>query len=481
MAQVVALTTALVRLGFSQAAATYITHEQGMDSLSEFQELDDDTADKLCSTTRKPGGTIPDPQANNANPANIPNPGIPVSLRAQENLKLMCYQIRYAQRTSRTLPVADITLDNVRALRKLREGEANHENSKVPEVNEKDWAQTLDAIENFLRGRLGVTKIPLSYVVRNANQPTPTPPNGFPTRQAELIARAPIVTAAGGGNVIWDPTFLMDNERVWELFTEMMRDRDCWTHIRKYQASRDGRSAFVTLKMQYLGANFVTTQSRAAETELQNATYTGEKRRWNFDKYVQVHQEQHTILEGLVKYGYAGIDPRTKVRHLMDGIKIDSLDAVANQINANAALQTDFDRCVGLYKDHLRMKGLLGSGKPTVQVAATATSNGGQAQAPADMSVEDRYYKHDEYKALTPSQKSGLRAKRLQRGHKGGKSGPPAKKKQKLERRIKAIVTEQLQSGDPSAASSDEDDDVSDSEKTKKTSNRKNKALQRKK
>ena len=67
--------------------------------------------------------------------------------------------------------------------------------------------------------------------------------------------------------------------------------------------------------------------------------------------------DQHTILENLTQHGYAGIDPPTKVRHLVDGIKTDKLDSVKTAIMASAALRIDFDSCVNLFKDFIKQTG----------------------------------------------------------------------------------------------------------------------------
>ena len=46
-----------------------------------------------------------------------------------------------------------------------------------------------------------------------------------------------------------------------------------------------------------------------AEARIRATTYTGEKRRWNFEKYVKVLVDQHKILENLTQHGYAGVNP----------------------------------------------------------------------------------------------------------------------------------------------------------------------------
>ena len=103
----------------------------------------------------------------------------------------------------------------------------------------------------------------------------------------------------------------------------------------------------------YLDENNVDNMSSRAEAKLKDTSYSGEKRRRNFENYVKTHVDQHAILTGLVKHGYSGIDDRSKVRHLMDGIKTKVLDSVKTQIMGSAALRNDFDACVNLYKDFI--------------------------------------------------------------------------------------------------------------------------------
>ena len=80
-----------------------------MDSLDEFSFLDNKAVETLCQVVRKPGGTIANPRARvNGQPARIPNPGTNVPLKAQDNLKLLCYWICFKQNTSRKPTAAEI-------------------------------------------------------------------------------------------------------------------------------------------------------------------------------------------------------------------------------------------------------------------------------------------------------------------------------------------------------------------------------------
>jgi len=58
----------------------------------------------------------PAPRRNNRKPP-CPHPGFAVSIRAELNLKLMCYALRFGERTSRAVNAIDLTLDTVRKMK----------------------------------------------------------------------------------------------------------------------------------------------------------------------------------------------------------------------------------------------------------------------------------------------------------------------------------------------------------------------------
>ncbi len=480
MADVVALRTALTRLGFTNDAAVYITGTQGFDNLDEFKLLDDDEVTNLCKVVRRPGGTLPADDNDDADAPAVPNPGIPVSLVAENNLKLCCFYLRYKERTSRPVAAGDIERATVRALKDHKQWEEEMKEVTAPEINPRDWPKTIEAIVEWLRGCLGVTKIPLAYVIRdNVNVPAHAsdPVGNYNNKRDELIARAPIRNAADDGYVA---TYLADRTRVWELISEITRDHDCWTFVRPAQRTRDGRLAFLGLKGHYLGVNMVDIMSSLAEKKLRTTIYTGERRRWNFEKYVKIHVDQHVILEGLVEHGYAGIDPRSKVRYLVDGIKTTKLDTIKSQILATPALRSDFDASVNLFQDFIKQ---VPSNKKEISIAAVGTDRGGEhgsGQVKPDMSVEDRYYKRSEYAKLSMAKKLGLKRKREARGHRSD-NGKKKKKMELSEASIKALATamsKQVQFEDDSDSEATDDDPPP--KKPRSESNRTNRALQRK-
>jgi ribosomal protein L29 len=476
-AYAVAMRAAYVRLGFTQEAALLITDDQGIIELEEIRLMTDPEVVNLCKVLRRPGGTMMVPNAAGVN-VQVPNPGNKVSLLAENNLKMACYYLRHRARVSRAVVPVDITLANVRSIRELSTSEGKHEDPKdKPTIDETDWPRTMEAFDEYFRAYHGETGIPLAYVIREeANVPDEEPVGGYPTVQDEMITRAPHKNAANESL----PVFLADRTKVWELLAALCRANDCWSHIKKAQKTHDGRMAYQLLYNHYLGPNNVENMANKAETALQDSNYRGEKKRHNFEKYVKVHVDQHAILTGLVEHGYSGIDPRSKVRHLINGIKTTELDSVKTQIMANPELKIDFERCVILYKDFI-----LGM----ASTRATSELNISALTISGDGAVEDRYYDKTEYSALSDGQKDTLREKRLKRGHKGKQVDGRQKKKQKaskdsgnikqLKRQVAKLTTIVKNSSNDNANESDAESD--DGAATGKKGNRNNSALTRQK
>jgi hypothetical protein len=104
----------------------------------------------------------------------------------------------------------------------------------------------------------------------------------------------------------------------------------------------------------YLGASNVGNLATAAEGRLQSTRYSGDKRNIDFEKYVRIHTEQYSVLDGLMEHGYSGIDESSKVRLLLAGITTSNYDVVKSHILDSPALKTSFEKSVELYKDFIK-------------------------------------------------------------------------------------------------------------------------------
>ena len=97
--------------------------------------------------------------------------------------------------------------------------------------------------------------------------------------------------------------------------------------------------AYLGLYQHFLGPNNIDNMATMAEDKHKSTVYNGEQCRWDFEKYINLHKSQHSIMEGLVEHRYTGINPRSKVRYLLDGIKTDKIDSVKTRIMSDASLR----------------------------------------------------------------------------------------------------------------------------------------------
>jgi hypothetical protein len=98
-----------------------------------------------------------------------------------------------------------------------------------------------------------------------------------------------------------------------------------------------------TLHTLLLGGQRVVSTGNAIVTRLQSFRYEGDRKNFNFDKYVNLHVEQHNLHADFQEYGVAPLAENLKTLWFQDGIRDPSLNAVKASINANRANFIDFD------------------------------------------------------------------------------------------------------------------------------------------
>ena len=201
-----------------------------------------------------------------------------------------------------------------------------------------------------------------------------------------MIARSPILEAGAAGaneeleaNGPFVDSCVTDRTAAWDKIAILFQTHESWTHAKPARRTRNGRLGYFNVFNHYLGPNNVDHMASKAERRLRDVSYHGEKRNWNFEKHVTVHKEQHFILQNLEEHGYNGIDDRSKVRYLIDGIKTSKLDTIKATILSSAVFRTDFDGCVTLYKDFIKQS----DGHLELKVAAVET--GGKSKEGSDM------------------------------------------------------------------------------------------------
>ena len=190
--------------------------------------------------------------------------------------------------------------------------EANYEPpTELPKIDDHDWAKTIDAMEEYLCLIPGECNLPLAYVIC----PTIELPVGedSPTESVtikdKMVQCIPIGTVAMDGMIVYDPTFQISNGKTFDKLALWAHDHACWTYLKPYTKTRNGRKAWNALNGHSLGPNNANNAASKAEATLCSLTYDGETHCWMFKTYVNKHIQQHVILENLFQHSYARLDP----------------------------------------------------------------------------------------------------------------------------------------------------------------------------
>jgi hypothetical protein len=314
MSSVSAIRTMLELVGFSEAAATYLTGTCGIDSLDEIAYLDGiEDVDTTIKGVTSPGGTVM--TGTGTTRVTSRNNGIPVSIREVANLKLCVCYLKHMERVQRQLVANAINLVLACSYRDQQRHEVGFKKtSEEPEINDKDFPRTLDNIKEYLASQYGVTGATLDYAVRPDIAVKPEaedPAENYETVDQEMTARAPHTGRS----------FVDDMHKVWDIMSNICGNHSCFVYIKPALRTRNGRDAYMLLFDHFLGPKHVGNMAVEADTKLTSTLYNGEKKRFTWETYVRIHTEQHYFLNGLKDYGYAGIDESSKVLHLLKGIK----------------------------------------------------------------------------------------------------------------------------------------------------------------
>ena len=107
--------------------------------------------------------------------------------------------------------------------------------------------------------------------------------------------------------------YMIDNRSVYDILDQICKDTDLYPFVKQHKSKRDGKGAFYAICSRWLGPNHVNTTASEANLMSQMSMYDGEKKAWNWKKYVAQHVKYHIILGNHIESGYQGLDPRSKV------------------------------------------------------------------------------------------------------------------------------------------------------------------------
>ena len=430
---------------FSQGAATALYVDQAVQSLDTLREIDDDMIKEMCRAIRKPGdGTV----------------GHSISELSVSRLKLLSFWAKHMWRTSRGVDDwTETTWGDISDLADQKSLEDDVKGSTAPSPPEltldtKTAAASFTHLKTYLRARRSrKTGLPLDYMTRvnirgpfdgPEDAPEDAPPYGHPDSpyvsiDEELTARAPIlrhdiahaqlavpdeVLEANGP---FEKGFLADSADVFDILHTVWGKSSWWTHCKAFTKTRNGRQAFRTLHAQLLGGPKAIASGAAILAQLQALRYEGDRRNFTFDKYVQLHMQQHNLHADLADYGVAPLSENLKILWFKEGITDKSFDVVKMNVIASPERYATFQAVQEAYSTFHRQR-CLTDGPRARQVSAIrdTTRRPGPARSrsrgnsdrrgrgvftKAELDachVVDKEYSDDEYRRLTAVQKQKL-------------------------------------------------------------------------
>jgi hypothetical protein len=147
----------------------------------------------------------------------------------------------------------------------------------------------------------------------------------------------------------FEPSFLANMVTVYNVLHAWWGESSWWSHVKKFSKTKNGQQVYQTLHTPLLGGQRVVSTRSAIVTKLQSFKFEGGCKNFNFDKYVNLHIEQHNLHADLQEYRVAPLTKNLKTLCFQDGIRDPSLNAMKVSINANHANFTDFDSVKDAY------------------------------------------------------------------------------------------------------------------------------------
>ena len=402
--------------------------QEGLETIGDFVEFEKEDVETLCASVRKPGGTIPNPNARAPGaPANIPNPGYAIPAICEKRLISAAYTARVYAMIGR-----EINSENMNRAR-LKKYDAHkklideHEDpERLPQVSKTfGIIKAMDLVPGHLRERLGLEKVALSYVIRNEENPPPiedlvnTPENpnsatgpSYDSIMDELIAHAPHTGTA----------FREDNAKVFQILQDMIAGTSFESSIKSFQRTRDGRAAYKALLQHNMGSSKWDKILEDAEAYVMKREWNGRNMRFSLRAHVAKHREAHNeMMRASQHVEYELPNEHTRVGRLIKSItsKEPAIVSAITHIQGSQTQRNDFETAAEFL---LLTAPSAGNVTSTHRVSAINNHKGNNKNGKkgSETGIELRYYTKSEYNKLSTAEKKELH--QLRNASKGNNS-----------------------------------------------------------
>jgi hypothetical protein len=277
------------------------------------------------------------------------------------------------------------------------------------------WTKFWELLTTYLGRVKGAALTPLSYLIRENEAVTQEQRDAeYSSVQERLIT----ITALNGTH------YELDNRTLYDEFKPLVVDGPGWSFIKKFDRSKDGRSAVLTLKSQAEGTSAKLTRKQAAYASIASSTYLGPRKGFTFSSYVTLHQSAHNELLDLDE----PVSESKKVTDFLKGIRDPSLNTGKSIVLGDPAKLGDFEEC----QQYLStvVQNMSAQMKSERQVSSAVSEGGGRGGSSLVDRIKGGAYSDDQFRSLSVEDK-----RRVQKYRDEAKKKKKVKNKDRKEKR----------------------------------------------
>lgn len=437
-ANAINLRAALSRIGWTNVAATAFTDIEGFASISDVGLVTRDFLATVCKKMRTGRAAAPA-----AGGIAVVAAVAAVDIPALNEFKLYGMHLWVSEKLRQGIVIvpgeftAEVAAEYTSKVRTVIETSSKKDEDivKQPDAFTKDteWVSFYKLLINYLGSKTGNNQAPLSYVARKLDDPLPAGTD-FDSEHERLVAMTPHTGDA----------YASDNGTVWTVLKQLTLKGPAYTYISQYEKTRNGREALKSLVAHYKGSSQMSKTKQGAYDEINNATYSGEKRNYTFENYVNRHTKAHQTLE---EYNEP-VPESKKVDDFLRGIHDITPQMVAGKANvySNAELRANFTDCANYLTNFVQSvpktapRSISAMGAPAGRTGGRGgrgrdgrgrgrgSVRGGRGgnKSGGPLPTEDKNYTDEEWKALSYDQRDAAKRIRHQNRNKRGISAVQA-------------------------------------------------------
>ena len=412
---------------------------EGLTDFDSFKSFDKDDIKSLCYTIRRPGGTIPNPiyvapvaGEIAAMPENIHNPGVSIPAICESRLVLAAYGSKIYATIGRDVTPQSMSLRRLDSFKQHKETVDNHGDPEAFPAISKNFGiiKALEQFPTYLEEKIGVTKIALAYVTRTiVPRPVMMPAlnhSSVWSGDRNSLMEELVAFASHDG-----PAYQSDNATVFRILQEMLSETSHMSSIKPFQRSRNGRDAYLALKLHNMGTSKWDKIVEAAEDCVLRRKWDGRNSRYPLKNHIIRHREAHNDFERASQaIPYTIPDEHSRVRRLLHSITSNNAAILAakttiladdTRVN-NFELAADFliltapEPPAGGGRDH-RISAFQHNGK---RKKWNQRKDSNKDKSSGDK-VQARYYTSDEWSALDYNKRNQILEQRKKEGRKSSR------------------------------------------------------------